>query len=38
MARYATHLILIWDGKSSGSASMRKLAKEYKLEIFEKII
>lgn len=38
MAEYATHLILIWDGKSSGSASMKKLAKENNLIIYEKII
>lgn len=38
MAEYGTHLILIWDGKSSGSASMRKLAKENSLTIYEKIV
>lgn len=38
MAEYATHLILIWDGKSSGSASMRKLAVEHNLKIYEKIV
>lgn len=38
MAEYASHLILIWDGVSSGSASMRKLAREYGLTIFEKVV
>jgi hypothetical protein len=38
MAEYGTHLILIWDGKSSGSASMKKLAKERGLTIYEKIV
>lgn len=35
MAEYATHLILIWDGKSKGSANMLKRAQEKELEIFE---
>jgi hypothetical protein len=38
MAEYATHLILIWDGKSTGSANMLKQAKEKGLTIYEKII
>lgn len=38
MAEYATHLILIWGGKSSGSANMKKLATEKNLIIYEKII
>ena len=38
MAEYASHLILIWNGFSSGSASMRKLAKQYGLTIFEKML
>lgn len=38
MADYATHLILIWDGKSSGSANMLKLAKEKNLTIFQKLV
>lgn len=38
MAEYATHLILIWDGKSKGSANMLKRAQEKELEIFEIII
>jgi len=37
MRDYATHLILIWDGESSGSANMLKLAKEKGLMIYEKI-
>ena len=38
MSEYASHLILIWDGKSSGSRNMLKLAKEHGLIIYEKII
>lgn len=38
MGNYGTHLILIWDGKSKGSASMLKIAKEKGLMIFEKIV
>ena len=38
MAKYSTHLILIWDGKSKGSKSMLDLAKKYNLIIFEKIV
>jgi hypothetical protein len=38
MAKYATHLILIWDGKSTGSQSMLKLAKEHNLIIHEKVV
>jgi len=38
MRDYATHLILIWDGKSSGSANMLKLAKEKDLTIFQKLV
>jgi len=38
MANYGSHLILIWDGKSSGSTSMKKLAKEKGLVIYEKIV
>ena len=37
MAQYSTHLILIHNNSSS-SLSMRKLAKEYDLTIFEKIV
>lgn len=36
MAAYA--LILVWDGKSKGSASMKKEAKKRDLKIFEHII
>jgi hypothetical protein len=35
MAKYATHLILIWDGKSNGSASMLREAKSNFLTIKE---
>jgi hypothetical protein len=38
MADYATHLILCWDGKSSGSANMLKLAEEKNLTIFQKLV
>ncbi len=38
MALYAEALILVWDGKSSGSQSMLKLAKERGLKIYEKIV
>lgn len=34
MAIYADVLILIWDGKSTGSADMRKRAKNHGLMIF----
>lgn len=35
MAEYATHLILIWDGKSKGSANMKKEAEKQGLKIRE---
>jgi hypothetical protein len=38
MAKYADALILIWDGRSKGSASMLRAAKKYKLKIFEVIV
>lgn len=38
MAEHATHLVLFWDGKSRGSASMLKFAKECNLEIKEVFI
>ena len=38
MAKIADALILIWDGKSSGSANMKKIAQRYDLKIYEKII
>ena len=38
MAKYATHLILVWDGKSRGSRSMLSLARQYGLTIFEKVV
>lgn len=34
MAKYADALILVWDGKSNGSGSMLRLARQYKLNIF----
>lgn len=33
MAEYSTHLILLWDMESKGSANMLKLAEEYGLKI-----
>jgi hypothetical protein len=38
MAEYADALILLWDGKSKGSKSMLKFAKENDLYIHEVII
>ena len=38
MAEYADALILIWDGKSRGSASMLRLAKDAGLKIHEQIV
>jgi len=35
MAEYADALILIWDGKSRGSASMLREAKKLDLKIFQ---
>ena len=35
MAKYATHLILIWDGLSKGSKHMLDLANKYNLKIYE---
>lgn len=35
MAEYATHLILIWDGKSKGSANMKREAEKQGLKIRE---
>lgn len=37
MADYADALILVWDGKSRGSANMLKQAREKGLKIYEKI-
>lgn len=33
MAKYSTHLIAIWDGKSRGTKSMIDLAKKYNLKV-----
>lgn len=38
MADYADALILIWDGKSRGSANMLKQAREKGLLIYEKVV
>jgi hypothetical protein len=38
MAQYADALILIWDGNSPGSKSMKKIAMELNLPIYEHII
>ncbi len=37
MAEYADALILIWDGKSRGSANMKKQMQKLNKPIFEKI-
>jgi hypothetical protein len=38
MAEYADALILVWDGKSRGSANMKSEAQKCGLTIYEKII
>lgn len=38
MAKNADALILVWDGKSKGSANMLKQAKEHGLKIYEKVV
>lgn len=38
MAKIASHLVLIWNGKSPGSANMKKLAEKYNLKLIEVII
>lgn len=38
MARYADALVLIWDGKSRGSASMKREAEAAGLVVFEWIV
>lgn len=38
MAEYADALILIWDGKSKGSASMKEEAKKAEIPVYEVII
>lgn len=38
MAEYADALILVWDGKSRGSADMLRWAKQYGLKVFQKLI
>ena len=38
MAKYADALILVWDGKSRGSASMLRLAKKHNLNISQYMI
>lgn len=38
MAIYADALILVWDGKSPGSASMLRLAKKHGLRIHERVL
>jgi hypothetical protein len=35
MAEYADALILVWEGKSKGSASMKRIAKRRGLRIYE---
>ena len=38
MAKYADALLLIWDGESRGSASMKKYMKEQKKPVWECIL
>lgn len=38
MAEYADALILVWDGKSAGSASMKREAERRKLKIHEVVV
>ena len=38
MAEVATHCIVIWDGKSKGSANMIKQAEKYKLKLINIIL
>jgi hypothetical protein len=38
MAEYADALILVWDGKSRGSANMLATAQQFKLRIFECLV
>lgn len=38
MAEIASAVILMWDGKSKGSAGMKKIAEKKGIRIFEKII
>lgn len=38
MASIARSLVLIWDGKSAGSANMKTVAKSYGLEIEEFVV
>ena len=38
MARYATHMLIIWDGKSRGSGDMLRRGKKHGLRIFEMVI
>lgn len=38
MAEYANALILVWDGGSKGSTSMRRLAQQHGLKIYEHVV
>lgn len=38
MAHYADALLLIWNGHSNGSKNMMKMAKEFKIQVFEVIL
>jgi hypothetical protein len=38
MAQYGDVLLLIWNGESKGSASMKKEAEAYKLPIYEVVL
>ncbi len=38
MAQYADALLLVWDGESKGSASMKRYAKEYGITVYEVVL
>jgi len=38
MAKHADALILVWDGKSKGSADMKRRAEAHGLRIFERVV
>ena len=38
MAEHSDALILVWDGRSKGSASMKKLAEQNGLKIYEYLV
>ena len=38
MAKYADALVLVWDGKSKGSADMLRQAKKHGLKVYQHIV